>query len=290
MDLSLISALIKQLLEAQSPDLGARLKQRLTALLVAQGHEPFDVRTFGHRKWATFLEKTQSEILTVDHKADSNDILVSLRTTASATIVPPRAAAVGEAETRIRSDVWQAFASHNPRRKRFLDKHSFAVKHFLNNEASAASSEVAANPQNFVEIQPIAGEEQISWMKDYLNSIPIQGTDRTPLDAMLTQQYSASLNSAFTRALGEKGDAWRHFRTQRVSQVIEKWAAENDVKLDCLRKVAATDPIQPAAKAPIVRDDARARAQKLLQMLSDKDIATVVIPILVSTILVQSRG
>ncbi|HEY8944463.1 MAG TPA: hypothetical protein VIM73_09380, partial [Polyangiaceae bacterium] len=205
-------------------------------------------------------------------------------------LLPPKAAAVGEAETRIRSDVWQAFASHNPRRKRFLDKHSFAVKHFLDNEASAVSSEVAANPENFVEIQPIAGEEQVSWMKDYLNSIPIQGTDRTPLEAMLTQQYSASLNSAFTRALGEKGDAWRHFRTQRVSQAIEKWAAKNDVKLDHLRKTATADSIQLAAGARVIKDDARGRAQKLLQMLSDEDIATVVIPILVSTILVRSRG
>lgn len=285
MDASLVSPLLKQLLEARSPEIGARLKQRLTALLVVHGYEPLDVRKLGYRTFRDFLERTQGELVKIDHRPDNTDIQVSLR----ATEAGPSASTnnIGVDSDRIRSDIWQAFASPNPQRKRFLDKQTFAVKHFLENVTSDASVEVSANLQNFIEIHPSPGSDQIAWMKEYLDSIPIQGAERPPLDAMLTQQYSANLNSTFTRALGEKGDGWRHFRTQKISQVIEHWAASNNVPLERLRKTTAT-PLTLADK-PIAKENARARAQMLLQLLSDEDISTVVVPILVSTILVRSR-
>ena len=282
MDASLVSPLLKQLLEARSPEIGARLKQRLVALLVAHGYEPLDVRKLGYRTFRDFLEKTQGELVKIDHRPDNTDIEVSLRTVEAGPSASTKN--VGVDSDRIRSDIWQAFASPNPQRKRFLDKQTFAVKHFLENATSDESAAVSANPQNFIEIHPSPGVDQIVWMKEYLDGIPIQDAERAPLDAMLTQQYSASLNSTFTRALGEKGEGWRHFRTQQFSQVIERWAANNNVPLERLRKTPATQ-----ADKPITRDNARARAQKLLLLLSDEDISTVVVPILVSTILIRSR-
>jgi hypothetical protein len=283
MDVSQVSQLLKQLLEAHSPEVGARLKQRLNALLVGQGLSPFDERVFGFRKFGDFLQKTQTEILKVDRTA-STDIIVSLVGGAASPVQVTRPA-IETDQAAIRSDVWQAFTNHNIQRKRFLNKETFAVKHFIENDQSTASHEVTASPDNFIEIQPIPGSEQLSWMREYLSTAPFQVAEKTPLEAMTEQPYTSSLNSAFTRALGEKGDGWRHFRTHRVTEAIERWASQHSVLLDNLRKPA----VQTLADMRAVsRQSARASALKLLQLISDEDIAKVVMPVLVTTVLIRT--
>lgn len=285
MDVSQVSQLLKQLLEAHSPEVGARLKQRLNALLVGQGLGPFDERAFGFRKFGDFLQKTQTEILKVD-RTESTDIIVSL-VGASASPVQIMRPAVETDQAAIRSDVWQAFTNHNIQRKRFLNKETFAVKHFIENDQSSASHEVAENRDKFIEIQPIPGNEQLDWMREYLSTVPLQAADKTPLEAMTEQPYTSSLNSAFTRALGEKGEGWRHFRTHRVTEAIERWASLHGVSLDYLRKPA----VQTHADGKAVpKESARARALKLLQLISEEDIAKVVMPVLVTTVLIRTSA
>lgn len=286
MDVSQVSQLLKQLLEAHSPEFGARLKQRLNALLIGQGLGHFDERTFGFRKFGDFLQKTQSEVLKVDRPDESTDIVVSLVNAADSPVQTFRPV-VETDQAAIRSDVWQAFTNHNVQRKRFLNKENFALKHFIENDQSSASNEVAANRDKFIEIQPVPREEQLTWMREYLSTVPLQAADKPPLEAMTEQPYTSSLNSAFTRALGEKGDGWRHFRTQRVTEAIERWASEHAVSLDHLRKPA----VQSHADGKVApQDSARARAQKLLELISEEDIAKIVMPVLATTLLIRTSA
>lgn len=285
MDVSQVSQLLKQLLEAYSPEVGARLKQRLNALLIGQGLGPFDERAFGFRKFGDFLQKTQAEILKVD-RTESTDIVVSLlgASPSPAQILRP---VVETDQAAIRSDVWQAFTNNDIRRKRFLNKETFALKHFIENDQSSASHEVAANGDKFIEIQPVPGKEQLDWMREYLSTVPLHAADKSPLEAMTEQPYTSSLNSAFTRALGEKGDGWRHFRTHRVTEAIERWASLHGVPLDHLRKHAVQTHIEGEV-AP--KESARARALKLLQLISEEDIAKIVMPVLVTTVLIRTSA
>lgn len=101
--------LLQQILAARSPELGARLKQRLSASLREQGFPPFDERALGHKSFQAFLEKTQGEWLEVARPTTGpGDILVSLRGRlgASATI-PGRS----EPLPHFRNEVWQAFTN-----------------------------------------------------------------------------------------------------------------------------------------------------------------------------------
>ncbi|WP_162730880.1 hypothetical protein [Achromobacter xylosoxidans] len=284
MDISQISLLLKQILEAHSPELGARLKQRLNALLVGQGQQTFDERAFGFRRFADFLEKTQTAILKVDRTAHSTDIVVSLRgALPSATLAQQN---VSESDSAaIRSDVWQAFTNANTQRKRFLNKGTFQLKHFIEADQSPPQLEVLGNRDQFIEIQPVPGEVQLEWMREYLRTTPIHAPDRAPLDAMTEQPYSSNLNFAFTRALGKAGDGWRQFRTQRVTEAIGQWASTHEVPLERLRKPA----VQPSTDSGrLAATTARTRAQNLLQLISEEDIAKVVIPVLVTTLLIRT--
>ena len=286
MDVSQVTQLLKQLLEAHSPEVGARLKQRLNALLIGQGLGHFDERVFGFRKFGDFLQKTQAEILRVDRSDQSTDIVVSLVGTPTSPVQTSRSV-VETDQAAIRSDVWQAFTNHNIQRKRFLNKETFALKHFIENDQSPASHEVAENREKFIEIQPVPGGEQLGWMREYLSTVPLQAADKAPLEAMTEQLYTSSLNAAFTRALGEKGEGWRHFRTHRVTEAIERWASQHEVPLDHLRKPA----VQTHADGKVVpKESARARAQKLLELISEEDIAKVVMPVLVTTVLIRTSA
>ena len=242
------------------------------------------VDPFGFRKFGDFLQKTQTEILRIDRTGQSTDIVVSLVGAPDSPVQTSRPV-VETDQTAIRSDVWQAFTNHNIQRKRFLNKETFALKHFIENDQSSASHEVAENRDKFIEIQPVPGTEQLDWMREYLSTAPLQAADKPPLEAMTEQPYTSSLNSAFTRALGDKGDGWRHFRTQRVTEAIERWASQHGVSLDHLRKPA----VQTHADGKVPpKESARARALMLLQLISEEDIAKIVIPVLVTTVLIRT--
>ena len=283
MDISQVSQLIKQLLDARSPEIGARLKQRLNAVLADQGQSQFDEKAFGFRKFSDFLEKTQVGILKVERTSQSADIVVSLLSS------PPSVSQVSKSlnetdSAAIRSDVWQAFTNGNLQRKRFLNKGTFELKHFVENDQSLASQEVLARRDHFIEIQPVSAATQLEWMRDYLRTVPLHATDKSPLEAMAEQPYTSNLNAVFTRALGDKGVGWRHFRTQRVSEVIAQWALQHGVPLERLRK-----PVMhlPADGGVVSKENSRTRAQSLLQLISDEDIAKVVIPVLLTTLLIR---
>jgi len=297
-DLHLVTQLLRQLLSAQSPELGARLKQRLNALLAARGSGHFDERVFGHRKFRDFLEHTQAEWLEISRPSDIGDIQVSLKTGQASLVASQSPATATHAHAAltsvgapIRSDVWQAFTNPDPQRRRFFHRDKATVKHYVANEQSAARQEIDAAPADFVEIKPIAGTQQQSWMREFLDSIPVTGVERTPYDAIVGQPYSSALNAMFTRALGERAAAWREFRTKRVTDTILGWAANSGLSSDKLR-VDAKLPEPVVDAAPPAMDDAmspRHRAAKLLELLSEDDLSAVVIPVLLSTILVKSR-
>ena len=289
MDIDFISQLLKQLLEAQSPEVGARLKQRLNALLTEKNLPKFDERSFGFQKFRKFLEKTQGSLLEIDRQNESSDIVVSLKAAAAPVSAPSVAEVRTPEHTLVRSDVWQAFASPDLLRKRFINKESLAVRHYLEGQPSEARDEVEAAREKFQEIPPIPSAQHLSWMREFLSSITLLGADRTALEALLQQPYSSALNSAFTRALGEReGIAWRHFRTQRVMRLIDAWANANGIDPDKLRK--SSTPVRKAAAATkqAPNGSSRALAVKLLELLSEEDIARQVVPVMLSTIWVRS--
>ena len=133
LDAAEISKLIVHLLSARSPEFGARLKQRLNALLRERNLEPFDERRYGYKKFQDFLEKGQTDIVQVIRHEDGGDIQVSLKEAAQAAVEAPVIQSVVSpsewAGRPIRSDVWQAFANPDPERRRYLDRQTLQIFH-----------------------------------------------------------------------------------------------------------------------------------------------------------------
>ncbi|MCC9597952.1 MULTISPECIES: hypothetical protein [unclassified Rubrivivax] len=287
------SQLLRQLLQARSPELGARLKQRLMASLREQGTARFDERVLGYKSFQVFLEKTQGDWLQVTRPtASSGDILVELREQGRAATLPSRLA-LGP---RFRSEVWQAFTNPDSTRKRFLHRSTGQVLHFKAGEGSLEEAAYLRHPEEYAEIEFIEGNRQLQWMEEFLNAVPIVGDERTTYESMRSTPYSSAMNTAFSRALGDKQNQWREFRTSRVAAAMAAWAAKCEVPVHLLEQSTETREVRPVATGSVSVDtikDAhtpRIDALKLLELLTDHEIKSIVIPVLLSTMLLRSRA
>ena len=291
-----VSKLLVHLLSARSPEFGARLKQRLNALLRERNLEPFDERRYGFRKFQEFLEKGQSEVVQVTRRDDGGDIQVTLKDSAQAAVeapvLQPEVPPSGWIGRPIRSDVWQAFTNPDPERRRYLDRQTFQIRHYTPTDHPEVKAQVDLNPAQYAEISLIVAETQKVWMRDFLDAVPIIGAERAVLDQMLAHPYTSALNAAFTRSLASNAARWRQHRVKLVMNTIFQWAKSNNVDVDRLRtseeKAAAEQPAA-AARHSTSAVNPRLKAAKLLELLSDEDIGRVVLPVLLSTILVKAR-
>lgn len=291
-DLSIFSGMIIELLQTRSPELVARLKQRLNLRLTTQGLPHFDEHAFGYRKFSEFLKATLSSELIFDARNGTGDMLVSLNQIPAAPVDAKPAIKAGEEKTEraaIRNDVWQAFTNPNPQRRRFFHRHTHAIRHFSDQADEAAIKvEILGALQDYVEILPIDGSKQTQWMAEFLDAIPLQGKDRGPFDAMLKESYTSSFNSVFTAALKERGTAWKKFRKARVNLAIDEWATKNGITPIVLSR--PIDQVSTASPSLLLGAPAlRIKVQKLLDLVSDDDIEKLILPTLLATISIRAR-
>jgi len=305
------SQLLKQLLSSNSPELGARLKQHLNTAFIARGLGNFDEKSLGFSKFSDYLLRVHGDFVNVNRDDSVSDILVSLRSSAAPQPAKPLSKSQISSDTLspsvvIRSDVWQAFANPDPERKRFFERETGKIVHFLADKQVPERVEVDSSPERFLEIEPISQDTQVTWMREFLNSISLPANEKAVLETLTTKPYSSALNVTFSRALGSHSLAWRSFRTQHVTTIIEKWAHDSDV-LPAKLHVAVAEPVAGTPKIPLndgtkvgassfersetstTQLPPRQQVMKLLELLSDEDIMNLVLPTLLSTILIKSR-
>ncbi len=285
-DISSVTRLILELLAESSPEFGARLKQRLNSALLKQGHEYFNERSLGFAGFRDFLQKSLAGKVSVERPAGAGDIIVRLAKNSSPAPVPP---AVTQILPVIRSDVWQAFIQPDLARKRYLKKLTGQLLHFLEGSDTAIEREVLESKQEFAEIIPVKPELQLQWMEEYLASASVSHSEREALQPLLGGAYSSTLNAAFTRALGEKGAAWRAYRTKLIHSKIDGWCRKYGVPIERLAAAQKSEPLPGSSSAAPTTDSPRAQAIRLLETLSDDDISRIVLPMLATTMFVKAR-
>lgn len=293
-ELAHVKQLIIQLLSTDSFEYGARLKQRLNITLESLGRPAFDQRKYGSKKFSQFLATHLDDRLAFERPDATGDIHVSLKHPA------PRAHAVGassasrpETTATIRSDIWQAFTNPDQQRKRFFHRATGEVVHFLEGMQSEFEQAVQATPQHFAEIDFISAQTHKEWMSEFVEWLNLPEPERAPLDGLIAMEYSSSVNAAFTKALGEREQEWRKIRTLKVTERIKTWATQHHVKHDDLmlhRQVqggssSTATPAEPSTPTMTPRQ----QAARLLEMMSDEDILTVAIPVLLSNVLSKSQ-
>lgn len=291
-----VSKLLVQIL-SQSPEPGARLKQRLSQALVANGYIGFNEKSLGYQKFTSYLLNEHGDTVQVTRPNGGGDIIVSLRSPVST--AHPEAT---NSSLSIRNDFWQAFVNPDPNRRRFLNRSTGEIEHFLISEETKKKEEEYRSSDAFVEIAPIPEQEQKAWMLNFISKHELSDTEKSTLEAIASERYSSSANNKFSHALGNaRGQEWKHFRASRVIKAINAWIESNVID----RSVVHAS--QKSSYAPRTPELARlgldtqplssgtnelnpkAQVLKLLDLLSDEDVTRVIIPTLLSTIMIRSR-
>lgn len=278
---------------AESPYIGSRLKLRLNAESIAHGLGPFNYAALGYRTFKDFLQHGTDGIVHVELPNGPGDLRVSLLDNMRELyqLVPTQdteGAGPSLSNNTVRSPVWQAFCNPDTNRRRFLHVPSATVRHFKVQEGMPL--DIAEHGDEFLEITPIGGEEQLVWIRSFLGRIQVDGDTGAMLETILTGPYSSGMNAEFTQALGVNAEAWRRERVAKIEDVIRHWADRHQFPVHKL--YVMTDGSVASASAllePTVDASARHRAQLLLQMLSEDDIARLILPTILDTILKTTR-
>ena len=287
-----ILQLIHELLSDQPYELSARLKQRLNIALIERSMPPLDQNSYGCKKFSEFLLTHMGDRIEITRPEVSGDIRIALkrdhaRAKASSVEAKPKQ----DRAILMRSDVWQAFTNPDSKRKRYFDKVSHKILHFLDEGDEEYKAKVAERPHDFIEIEWITAGQQIAWMVEFLDLFNPSGAERAPLQQLIEAPYSSKVNAAFTKALGHREQEWRQMRTLKIAQWIQAWAVKHDVKpeeLNLPATPAASCPPQPSDVKPTVMTS-REQALRLLERMSDEDIAQYAIPVLLSSVLSKSQ-
>lgn len=294
-ELQLIIQHTAELLSNSSGELSARLKQRLNLLLKSQGHNVLDEAKFGCRKFTDFLQGPLGDHVKLDWPVGAGDVRVTLRHD----VFPARhkpASREGRStldrSTALRSDVWQAFTNPDNNRKRFYNRVTHRVIHFIEGVDHDYHRLVDNKPDDFIEIVQIPVEVHKAWMGEFLDLAGFSDNERAPLQALLDSTYSSDVNAAFTRALGNREQQWRQMRTLKISEKVQAWAVEHNISPDKLSNkpvpASASASDHPAATAGSILTP-RQQAIRLLELMSDEDILTSAIPVLLNSVLSKSK-
>ncbi|EPN9800014.1 OST-HTH/LOTUS domain-containing protein [Pseudomonas aeruginosa] len=288
-DLVHVKQLVLQLIASEPFEYCARLKQRLNRQLISAGSAPFDERKFGYRKFSDFLSGQFDDRIHLEKPVGPGDIHVTLKQSAARTASPHSPALSHEQPLVIRSDVWQAFTNPDAKRKRYLNRVTRRVMHFVDGTVGEYQQKLQAAPHDYAEIEFIEPVTQQEWMSEFLNLLDLPEGERAPLESIIATGYSSSVNAAFTKALGARQKEWRKLRTLRITERIQTWATQHSVPLEDLSLPKQVDePPVPTPEVPALLT-LRQQAFRLLELMSDDDIAKIAIPVLLSSVLSKSQ-
>jgi hypothetical protein len=290
-------------LKQNGPQLGAKLKVRLTTALGQRLGYPVD-------KWHTLVPRllhflaANSDLVEVQRPMGPGDIRISLRDHSGGT-------SEIEVESRkvwYRPDVWTAFVNPDPNRRRFFHRNSHEIVHFSTQSLAAPNPQLAervAKDPLFIEIQFASAESQREWLREFLDTTPlISEAIKRVARHFLELPFDSSVNAAFAASLGPHGDAWRRFRTKKVDDLVTAWAERSGVDLETLKRFPPPTEFasrltpgtaipgsshEPEAAAPLIDSDPRSTLLKLVASLDDADLRQVLVPLSAVERILRSR-
>ncbi|MFN7979427.1 MAG: hypothetical protein U0P30_14925 [Vicinamibacterales bacterium] len=283
--------ILADILRENGPQLGAKLKVRLTQVLGERLGLPVDARHGLLPRLSHFLA-ANADLVSVQRPAGPGDIRVSLRADAEGHSTAPNETA----RVWYRPEVWTAFVNPDPVRRRFYHRHEHEVVHFSTGSGArpqpAVVDRVTKDPA-FVEIQFATAAEQGTWLREFLDKAPlISEVHKRVARHFIEVPFDSSINAAFAASLGPHGDAWRRFRAKKVDDHIVDWAKANNIDVAALKHLPAQlavatptahtadggvvpEPLQPNSPA----SDLRAQLLRVVEALEDAELRQLLVPL-----------
>lgn len=279
MDDDAVRSVLRTILSCGSV-LGARLRPLLVdefRRATRRDLEPV-LKSFG--KFSAFLA-ANADLVDV-HSDNSGDIRVSLKA-----VETSQAPAPGSTR-RLSRDLWQAFTNPDERRRRFYHRDTREVLHYMDGSAEGIDKSLAlrvSSDDRFVEIEFAHAQDQNGWMREFLDSTRgLSDSTRRVAGHLVGVPYESSVNWAFASALGAYGQAWRRFRSIKVSDRVERWAEKNSIVLepDVSEPAAGISPTSLGgvglSTTPVDAEELRSGLQSAIRSMNARELAQVLVP------------
>jgi hypothetical protein len=280
-----------EILRENGPQLGAKLKVRLSATLGRRLGLPPDQ---WHRlipRLSNFLA-AHSDLVEVQRPAGPGDIRVSLRPDSSQALT----AEIEPTRIWYRPDVWTAVVNPDRQRRRFFHRRNHELVHFVDQGLTPPNPELArrvAGDPSFVEIRFADADTQNRWMREFLETTPLISEAHKRIARHFVEvPFDSSLNVAFAAALGPHAEAWKRFRARKVDDQISNWARTNGIDLEALKTfpIATGDATPALVEAPPAlprpkqatterAGDLRSTLRGIVDSLEDSELPQVLIPL-----------
>lgn len=295
---------ILQELVSRGPIKGAQLKTLLAHEFARRTGLDFSDALPSYPKFKYFLLANQ-DIVATEFPAGAGDVTVSAKENYSpgswapfriaTSPVPYESPALSlEAASPVSFELprplWKAFTNPDPRRRRFFQRSTREVVHYLEGSLEEPNprirAQVDANPADYVEISPATADMQSQWMREFVRTKDISPQTRRVLDALLSLPFSTDLNRSFVAALGELSEQWNRTRALKVREHVKRWADQNDLSFEDLSaKTTTTEelharpmPFAPRLPAMDIESDLRRRIHLAIDTLSLSELRQLQLP------------
>lgn len=264
--------LIRQLL-ASGPMKGATLKLRMLAAFEAEAQTSFDAAFRIYPKFASFLAANDDLVeITRPPATLPGDITVCLRQASDA--VGPAGddfAPKDVSDFAMPREIWQAFTNPDVHRRRYFQKSTGSVVHFLD----SALPPTVLDPDDWVRITPIPPDAQSGWMYRFVETNFASSAKQVELRQVASLPYTSALNHTFASILGAHAAAWKRYRASRVVAAVRKWAEDNGISIEAVAKTASRAPVlEPEAP----RDALRAVLLEVIKSASADELRLIQMP------------
>lgn len=293
---SRLTAAMRELSQLAS-DLARKGKQANAAGLKPQlqfrSFGVFSESALGFPNFRSFLREAQSRGFIRLRPALGGDLLVLPAEAAEEGPTPDSRSTIQSKQALpIRQELWKAFFNWRPGFKRLYRKASGAVYMFplepspIGETAANAAvrSEWKTAPELFAEIEPIAQEKQVQWMREFTEQLP-SGDAKQALTAALATAHPAPFFARLVAALPD-APAWKLFRLERVVSEIQAWADQHDLTIELYgRPPESAELPGPRAAIPVsppvdtIRAiELRQRVLRAVEKMSVADLLRIPIP------------
>lgn len=282
---------------SSGPQLGATLKPELVREFERRTGERFTVI---ERQFPTLISllTANADLVDVIRPAGPGDITVRLKPQhGDWAIGYPTQQAMRP--LWIPPELWQAFTNPDRRRRRFYNRTTGRIVHFVDGSDAELDRRLAAEvsaDNNFVGIDCIADFTQSAWMREYLDSVPLPDGIKKTCGHLAGAPYVSAVNTAFTVALAEYAVSWKRFRASRVLDRVQEWAERNGVDLRRIETPSEDLPAMVTSTAAVAADteigesDLRKTLHTLIDSLDDKDLEHILIPLTLASRVVKARS
>ncbi len=210
----------------------------------------------GFRKFLYFAEKVGAVTLTPAVAGGDVEVF-------PATVASPSSTAEPDHETQfVRRDFWQAFIDWSPKWCRVFDVKTNQIirRPTLSDEKQDADSRLwAVDPDRYRRIIPLTEDDQIAWMRDFVDQLRERPESYTLEKALQGDRPIASFVETINQMPGLQR-AWRQTLSRRVTSRITDWLREEQLDIDIYQlpfkpksRTSGADAVSPREPKNILR-------------------------------------